>query len=118
MSMFDVADDDLDEEPSLERGTGYSNVNLSNSSCSSPLRRSHFARQLRRTVPRSNSLLHVRHLAIQRRKPSILSRVLQGRTLQSQLRSASNPAHSTSSLSQTSREEASRRLADQVIETV
>lgn len=65
-------------------------------------------------MPRSNNLLHVRNLAIQRRKPSILSRVLQGRTLQHQLRAASNLAPlPTSSSSQTSDQDASRRLADQ-----
>jgi hypothetical protein len=39
------------------------------------------------TSPRSNSLLHARHLGIQRRKPSLLNRIFHGRTLQNQMRS-------------------------------
>jgi len=77
-------DDDFDEEPSLERGFGHGGG----------WRRSRYARLGRRSPApsRSNSLLHVRNtsLAIQRRKPSLLSRVFHGRTLQSHLRSVAS----------------------------
>ena len=44
----------------------------------------------RRYMSRSNSLLHVRCLGIQRRKASYLNRISYGRKLQSQMRSVAN----------------------------
>ncbi|KAI9553265.1 hypothetical protein GHT06_021161 [Daphnia sinensis] len=81
--------------PNLERGLG-SNSN------SFGWRRSRFSRMSRRNnninlmhpTHRSNSLLHTRHSGIQRRKPSLLSRIFHGRTLQNQIRSLAT-YHST-----------------------
>ena len=74
----------MNEEPSLDRGFGHG----------VGWRRSRYARLGRRSPApsRNNSLLHVRNtsLAIQRRKPSLLSRVFHGRTLQSHLRSVAS----------------------------
>ncbi|XP_059352395.1 uncharacterized protein LOC130699159 isoform X2 [Daphnia carinata] len=81
--------------PNLERGLG-------SSSNSFGWRRSRFSRMSRRNnninlmhpTHRSNSLLHTRHSGIQRRKPSLLSRIFHGRTLQNQIRSLAT-YHST-----------------------
>ena len=53
-------------------------------------RRARSTRMGRRYMSRSNSLLHVRCLGVQRRKASLLSRISYGRTLQSQMRSVAN----------------------------
>jgi hypothetical protein len=93
--------------PSLDRG----------SSQSVGWRRSRFSRMTRRNnshiSPRSNSLLHARHLGIQRRKPSLLNRIFHGRTLQNQMRSLSTH-HSTSEATAPVNLETGQRSGDQV----
>ncbi|XP_046644412.1 uncharacterized protein LOC124329387 [Daphnia pulicaria] len=92
--------------PSLDRG----------SSQSVGWRRSRFSRMTRRNnshiSPRSNSLLHARHLGIQRRKPSLLNRIFHGRTLQNQMRSLSTH-HSTSEATAPVNLETGQRSGDQ-----
>ncbi|XP_046644588.1 uncharacterized protein LOC124329547 [Daphnia pulicaria] len=79
-------------------------------------RRSRFSRMTRRNnshiSPRSNSLLHARHLGIQRRKPSLLNRIFHGRTLQNQMRSLSTH-HLTSESSAPVNLETGQRSGDQ-----
>lgn len=104
--------------PNLERGLGSGS-----SSNSFGWRRSRFSRMTRRSnnihlvhpTHRSNSLLHTRHSGIQRRKPSLLSRIFHGRTLQNQIRSLATYHSTLESTTPVNLE--SGRPSDQAIQT-
>lgn len=84
-------------------------------------RHSRFSRMTRRNLipSRSNWLLHPRSLNIHRRKPSLLSRIFHGRTLQSQMRSVTNHSpmrmsETTTTLPPVNQETVHQRSGDQV----
>ena len=110
-SIFRSKEEDFDAvSMSLDRGfTGSPSLGW---------RRSRFPRMARRnlTPSRSNSLLHSRSLNIQRRKPSLLSRIFHGRTFQCQMRSVTNHSPISAATSPpATNQETGQRSSDQVL---